>query len=385
MPALIALAAAAFLSTMVLRMPEPLVPQLAHDFGVLPSEVAWLTTAYAVPYALFQLVFGPLGDRFGKTLVVRSALIALSLLIMAYALAPSFPVLVATRFASGAFGGAIIPLGLATIGDTIALERRQVAISRFMLAVVMGQIAGSFVTGLVAEVVPWHMIAIGYGAIGLGVAAVLFLVPSSAKRSDEPLTIGGALARYATILKRPQAQVLLTIVFVEGMFIFSVVPYVAPYLTEIRKFSSSSIGAVTASFGLGGAAFSLMTAVLLRLLGGYGMIAAGGFVAALAAVLIPLDVPLVAYAGFLFLLGFAFYLIHTNLQTRATEIAPEARGSALATFACSLFLGTGLGPALMGQVIRGVGYAEGFYIAAMLLAAFGVVAALSMRAIERIR
>ena len=385
MPALIALAAAAFLSTMVLRMPEPLVPQLAHDFAVSPSTVAWLTTAYSVPYALFQLLFGPLGDRFGKTVVVRLAVVALSLIIMAYALAPSFPALIAARFASGMFGGAIIPLGLATIGDTVAIERRQVAIARFMVAVIMGQIAGSFVTGLIAEVLPWRMISLGYGGVGLVVAVGLFLAPTAGVRSAEPLTVGVALGRYGRILTRPTAQVLLAVTFVEGMLVFGVVPFVAPYLAEIRHFTSGSIGAVAASFGLGGALFSALTVPLIRVLGAYGMITAGGFVGALATALLPIEAPIAVYAGIVFLLGFAFYLIHTNLQTRATEMAPEARGSALATFACALFLGTGLGPAIMGQAVRGIGYTEAFLIGAAALAVFGVGAAWSIRAIERIR
>ncbi|MBP0652223.1 MFS transporter, partial [Mycobacterium tuberculosis] len=76
MPVLVALAAAAFLSTIVIRMTDPLAPLLARDLGVPASELALLATAYALPYALFQLVLGPIGDRLGKLRVVRVAVVA---------------------------------------------------------------------------------------------------------------------------------------------------------------------------------------------------------------------------------------------------------------------------------------------------------------------
>ena len=43
------------------------------------------------------------------------------------------------------------------------------------------------------------------------------------------------------------------------------------------------------------------------------------------------------------MLGFGYIALHTTLQTRATELVPEARGTAVALFAFFLFLGGALG------------------------------------------
>ena len=67
------------------------------------------------------------------------------------------------------------------------------------------------------------------------------------------------------------------------------------------------------------------------------------------------------------LLGLGFYMLHNTLQTNATQMAPEARGLAVATFASCFFIGQGLGAWLGGLVVDGVGTAALFVAAAPLL------------------
>jgi predicted MFS family arabinose efflux permease len=55
------------------------------------------------------------------------------------------------------------------------------------------------------------------------------------------------------------------------------------------------------------------------------------------------------------IVGLGFYMLHTGIQTEATELAPQARGSAVALHAFSLFLGMALGPVLYGLAIPWLG------------------------------
>ena len=68
------------------------------------------------------------------------------------------------------------------------------------------------------------------------------------------------------------------------------------------------------------------------------------------------------------LAGGSYYMLHNSLQTEATEIAPTARGSAVALFACGFFAGQGLGPVLFGALVHGLGFP-----AALLICAVGLV------------
>ena len=55
-------------------------------------------------------------------------------------------------------------------------------------------------------------------------------------------------------------------------------------------------------------------------------------------------------------IGFGFYSIHNTLQTRATEMAPNARGAAIAAFAFCLFAAQALGVVGDGIVVDAWGY-----------------------------
>ena len=71
-------------------------------------------------------------------------------------------------------------------------------------------------------------------------------------------------------------------------------------------------------------------------------------------------------------LGTGFYMIHNSIQTRVTELAPEARGSAVALHAFHFFTGQSLGPVLMGTAMAGIGVAPALAIGAAAILALGL-------------
>lgn len=383
MPVLVAIAAAAFMSTVVMRMTDPLVDVLAREFAVAPTQIAVFASAYALPYALFQLIFGPLGDRFGKTRVIGFAVSALAVTIVASALAPDYPAMIVIRFLSGMVGGGIIPLGLASVGDRYGLAERQVVLSRFMMATVSGQITGSFLTGILAEFVPWRGVFLGYGALAAAVAVVILRKAAREPVQGRKSGLGEIVARYVGIVTGRTGRVLLPIVFVEGAIFFAMASFLPPYLAEMRGFSSGQIGAVIAAYGLGGILFGLVVRPVLKLLGAYLMIVSGGLLGGAAVAGMTLALPLAGYALLAGVLGFSFTIMHNNFQTRATEMAPEARGSSVAVFACLLFFGNGTGPLFMKAGIVRAGYGPVFLATAALLVVFGLTAAAVLRARER--
>jgi MFS family permease len=49
---------------------SPILPAIAASIQVSPVKAGRITSAYMIPFRLFQLIFGPLADRYGKQLVV---------------------------------------------------------------------------------------------------------------------------------------------------------------------------------------------------------------------------------------------------------------------------------------------------------------------------
>ncbi len=55
-------------------------------------------------------------------------------------------------------------------------------------------------------------------------------------------------------------------------------------------------------------------------------------------------------------MGVGFALFHSTLQTRATELLPAARGTAVAVFAFTLFVGGAFGTSAFGWLATARGY-----------------------------
>ena len=119
------LSMAGFCSMATMRVVDPLLPEVAAEFATTPGNASVIGTAFAVAYGMFQVAYGPLGDRFGKYRVIATAIAGATVAVAATALAESLFTLACLRFAAGAATAAAIPLSLAYIGDITAYEQRQ--------------------------------------------------------------------------------------------------------------------------------------------------------------------------------------------------------------------------------------------------------------------
>src|SRR5512146_1135555 len=99
--AIACLSLAAFGSGASLRINDALLPRLAVEFGVSLGVAAQVISVFAVAYGAAQLLFGPLGDRFGKYRVVGWGCAACAASAALCALAPDFTVLRLARVLAG--------------------------------------------------------------------------------------------------------------------------------------------------------------------------------------------------------------------------------------------------------------------------------------------
>ena len=376
MPVFLVFAACAFASGFALRVIDPLVLPVAGHFAVSPAAAALLTTAYALPYALAQPLLGPLGDRFGKMRCIQVCVAALALMLAAGALAPSFAVLLGTRVGAGIVAGGLIPLVIAGLGDTYDMSERQVMIGRMLFAIISGQMLGSVVSGFASDAFGWRSALLVAAGIGLAATAVAWF-GMSASAGPARTESGSIAALYGRVLANSKSLWLIAGVGVEGAFFYGLFPYMGELLLATAGASPSSIaaeaGLVLGAFGIGGLLYALSVRILLRRLGMRRLCLIGSAAAAAGYVALAFapSWPLAALA--MFLSGFSFYMLHNSLQTEATELAPSARGSAVALFACGFFLGQGLGPLVFGALLHGLGPRPALVAVAAVIVVLGRV------------
>ena len=188
---IVLLSAASFASVATMRVADPLLPQVAQEFGVSAGEASVIATAFALAYGFCQLVYGVLGDRFGKYRLVTLATLASALTVGSAAFAGSLGMLGAARLAAGATAAAIVPLSMAFIGDHVPYDRRQTALARFLTGTILGIVSGQVFGGVLGQMVGWRAVFLLLGAVFLLIGALL-LVEVRSPRVPSPLARNGA-------------------------------------------------------------------------------------------------------------------------------------------------------------------------------------------------
>lgn len=87
----------------------PLLPLLQREFGVPLTQAGWLVSAYALGYALFALVAGPVSDRNDRRAVLLAGVAAFTVFTGACGLTWSFWSMFATRFLAGVGAAFVSP------------------------------------------------------------------------------------------------------------------------------------------------------------------------------------------------------------------------------------------------------------------------------------
>jgi predicted MFS family arabinose efflux permease len=356
---------AGFASAFALRLTDPLVAVLALDFVAEPARVALLATAFALPYALVQPVLGPVADALGKQRIIISALALQALFLFASSLAPSLALLLLFRALTGAAGGGIFPVTLALFGDRVPIAERQVAISRFLASAIAGQMAGGAAAALLEPLIGWRGVLALCG--GASAAAALILWRARQPEASVPFRLATALERYRFLLTYRPAVTLYLAVGIEGMLVFGAFPHIASHLYASGLGGTREAGLTIAAFGCGGFLYAALAPRLVAGLGPWRMMRLGGALAGAGLAGFALAPGALIFVSAGLLLGLGFFMLHNSLQTRVTEVAPQARGSAVALHAFHFFLGQAAGPVLAGWGRSLIGLP-----ATLLLAAAGV-------------
>jgi len=361
---LLLLGAAAFMVASDARVIDPLLKTIASDFDVPLTKASLAVSAYALPYGLCQLVYGPLGDRIGKIRVMAIAFSLFAIGTAACAFVPQGAVglqlMVALRLITGVFAAAIIPLSIAYIGDKFPPERRQATLGQFMSSLMMGTVFSGPLGGIFGDYLGWRNIFLLLGAISV-LVMVAFL--KAAKREGRPVKDPNkpaipVMQSYKMVLSNPNALVVYPAIFLEGLFLFGGFVYVSSALQDGFGMKILEAGALISFYGIGGLVYSFTAKKILKQLKQWQMALTGGTLLlggfALVALLPTFKTWWPMIPGAL-LIGFGFNSIHSTLQTKATELAAKARGTAVSLFAFFFFLGQSLG--VQGGGALGVAFA----------------------------
>lgn len=368
-----ALAASSFVSSFDRFAVAPILVLIAAGLGVPLAAAVAVASGYFLAYGLSQPLWGVLSDRYGRVRVMRGALLGAAATGVVSALSLNLPMLLGARIVAGACFGAIVPTSLTYLGDTVAPSRRQRALSDLMAIQAVGTALATAFGGGIGHLAGWRVVFAVPAVCAAACAVALRGLPEPPREA-----VGGLLSHLGTVLRQRWALLLFALACVEGGVLLGTMTFLASAL-EHGGVGAGVAGLATGAYGVSVGLLSQLVKRLSRSWRVWWLIAAGGTQMCAGYALVAVHVNIVTVVVTALLLGGGWAFMHSSLQTWATLVVPEARGTAMAFFAAVMFVGSAVASGAAGPLAEHQLYPILFGIAAILTAPLTVIATATRR------
>lgn len=366
----------------------PSLPAIRRDFDVDQGLAQLTLSLFMAGFAVSQLVYGPLSDRFGRRPVLLGGLGLYILASLACFLAPSIGVLLAARAvqAMGACAGPV--LGRAMVRDIVPPDRAAVILSYIGMAMAIAPAVGPMIGGYLQVAFGWRASFAALMAIAALLLGVVLLALPETNEHKNPYATRPAdlLINYKRLLADPVYRGYILTLALTFAGLFSFISGAAFVLIESTGLSPDLFGLSFAAVVIGYMIGNLISSRMTRRVGHDRMIA-GGLVATLSG---GVSMAALALAGIahpvavvlpmaIFMVGSG--LILPNAMAGAVGPYPRMAGSASALLGVTQMGGAAVVGALVGHLHDGT--ARPMALAIALTSIVAVLAFLRLRRARR--
>ena len=158
------------------------LPVIASDLGSL-GDVSWVVTAYVVAAAATTPLWGKLGDRHGRKLLLEIALATFVASSALCAAAQDITQLIVLRTIQGVAAGGLMTLAMASVGDLVSPRERGRYQGYIAAAFAVATVVGPLIGGVLVEHASWRwvfLVNLPIGALALAVLAARLPAPDTA-------------------------------------------------------------------------------------------------------------------------------------------------------------------------------------------------------------
>lgn len=357
---------------------QPLLAEIAATMRVSPSAASILVTVTQVGYAIGVFLIVPLGDRFSRRRLIPIVMLCSAVALGASAVAPTFPVLLATFLGVGfttVAGQLLTPLA----GDLAEPHQRGRVIGTIVSGILIGILLSRTISGLVADVFGWRAIY-GFSCVLIVVLAVVMARVLPPERRRTAVSYPRLLLSVLTSVRQHRRVQITLVIAATAFSVFSMFWTGITFLLSAPPFSysASQIGLV-GLVGLAGALGARRAGRLHDM--GWSVGATG---AALALALVSLVIAALGSASIaavlvaVLLVDVAIQAVNVLNQTRVLAIDPAARSRLNTAFVVANFIGGAI-----GSLLAGILWERGGWSLTMLGASLLIVFALLVWATQR--
>src|SRR5438093_1835304 len=187
----VALSLATFMNVLDTSIANVSIPAISGDLGVSPDQGTWVITSFGVANAISLPLTGWLTRRYGQVRLFSVSVLLFVVASFLCALAPSLALLILFRVIQGAVAGAMIPLSQSLLLSSYPKEKAGTALALWAMTTLVAPVVGPLLGGWITDNISWPWIFYINVPVGLGAAAVTWLIYQKRETPTVKLPIDG--------------------------------------------------------------------------------------------------------------------------------------------------------------------------------------------------
>ncbi len=313
----------------------PSLPAIGQALQASTAQAQFTISSYLFGFAVGQIVYGPISDRFGRRPVILAALVLYAIGSVFCAITQSIETLIAVRFLQALGGAGAIVLARAVVRDIYSGVRAGRELSLMGSITAFAPIVAPAIGGVLQTAFGWRasFVLLVMFALFAAAAAARLLPETLRERTPGPFSARAMAMLYRSVLVHRGFLANLGILTASFVGLFAWISGISVVMQGVYGLSPAAFGATYAVSALGYmlgtsiAARVVMRIGLDRTMGiGAAVQAAGGLAMAAAVALGLGSVAWLVGAMTLYLAGMGFVLPQT--QASALTPFPDRAGTA---------------------------------------------------------
>lgn len=180
----------------------PSLPAIASEMAAAPGAARLTLTAFLAAFAVSQLAYGPLSDRYGRRMPILAGAAVYVAGSLACLVAPHIGSLIAARVLQAVGAAAGPALGRAIVRDVVAPNRLSGVMALMASVIALSPTLGPVAGGQIAMRAGWRADFVVLAATGAVIGGLLAwrLPETHLTRSSSPLRLGPVAATYRQLV-----------------------------------------------------------------------------------------------------------------------------------------------------------------------------------------
>ena len=357
-----------FLTLVDLFATQAILPSLATEYGVSPSEIGVAANSTTLGMAIAGLLVGAVSANLERKRAITLSLLILSVPTALLAFAPNLTLFALLRVTQGLFMAAAFTLTLTHLAERCQ-HRTATALAAYVTGVVASNLIGRLTAALVADLVGASFSFLFFAA--LNVAGAMLVWAALTRNEPEAMSGGRFWSAWGRHLAAPELRRTFAIGFLILFGFIGVFTYVGFVLMRPpHALSMRALGLVFLVFAPSMVTTPLAGRVTERL--GPGVTVPASLALALAGLALLLAPSLVLVIAGMTLAGIGTFFAQAVATGHVGRIAEGDKAAASGLYLSSYYCGGLAGAAVVGQLFDGLGWPA---------AVAGVFAALALAAV----